>query len=126
MRSFIFFAMFTFLLAGCSALGKYIPSNFDNVEYGKLVELNVISTTVSGTWCQKSTIQQMNYRAEWLKTYSKYRLNDNIAGIYEQIGSITKELNDRPNPSEAYCRLKRQSIQKITTETLEVFGDRKA
>lgn len=114
------------LLTGCSTIGKLIPSKFDNVEYGKLVELNVISTMAPGGWCQESAIQQMNYRAVWLQTYSKYRLNENIAKIYEQIGDITKELNERENPSEAYCRIKRENIHKITAETLQVFGGRRS
>jgi len=128
MKSAVFFVLFTFMLAGCSALGKFVPSKFDNVEYGKLVELNVLSI-IHGQkedWCNKAILNQMNYRAEYLLTYSTYRLNDNITNIYKGIHDLTEELRVKENPSDAYCRIKRQSIQKITTETLEVFGSRKA
>jgi len=67
--------------AGCSSLGKYLPSDFDNVEYGKLVELNVIANMPQDDWCKKSTISQMNYRALYLHTYAEHRLNDNITEI---------------------------------------------
>lgn len=115
-------------LAGCSSLGKFIPSKFDNVEYGKLVELNVLTTSHAGAedWCNKAIVNQLNYRAEYLHTYSKYRLNANIASIYKGIHDLTKELREKENPSDAYCRIKRQSIQKITTEALSVFGSRKS
>lgn len=128
MRSAVFFVLLTFMLAGCSALGKLIPSKFDNVEYGKLVELNVLTTAhVSAEdWCNKAIINQLNYRAEYLHTYSTYRLNANIADIYKGIYDLTQELKEKENPSDAYCRIKRQSIQKITTETLSVFGSRKS
>ena len=114
-------------LAGCSSISKFLPSNFDNVEFGKLVELNVVAELKDPAepWCNPVIINQMNYRSLWLVTYSKYRLNDNIAEIYKQIHGITKELKERENPSDAYCRIKRQSIHRITTDVLEVFGSRK-
>lgn len=120
--------MLVTVLAGCSSIGKFIPSKFDNVEYGKLVELNVLTTSHGGVedWCNKAIINQLNYRAEYLHTYSTYRLNANIANIYKGIHDLTKELRAKENPSDAYCKIKRQSIQKITTEALSVFGSRKS
>lgn len=128
MRSAVLFVLLTFGLSGCSAIGKFIPSKFDNVEYGKLVELNVLSTihNQKEDWCNAGILNQMYYRAEYLRTYSTHRLNANITSIYEGIHGITKELKERENPSPAYCKIKRQSIHKITTETLDVFGSRKA
>tara|TARA_E500000178_G_scaffold351615_1_gene413126 strand:+ start:333 stop:713 length:381 start_codon:yes stop_codon:yes gene_type:complete len=112
-------------LAGCSSIGKFLPSEFDNVEYGKLVELNVISTSHQNDWCKKSTLGQMNYRAEWLHTYSAHRLNDNITEIYKGIWDLTEELVAREEPSQGYCKIKRNSIHDITENALSVFGDRK-
>lgn len=128
MKKIVVFALLVISLTGCSTLGKLIPSKFDNVEYGKLVELNVLTTAHVNAedWCNKSIINQLNYRAEYLHTYSTYRLNANIADIYKGIYDLTQELKEKENPSDAYCRIKRQSIQKITTETLEVFGSRKS
>lgn len=128
MKKIVIFTLLVMGLAGCSTIGKFMPSNFDNVEYGKLVELNVLSTIHSKKedWCNAGILNQMHYRAEYLRTYSTHRLNANITSIYEGIHGITKELKERENPSDAYCRIKRQSIQKITTETLAVFGSRKA
>ena len=118
MKNIVSLALCIFVLSGCSSIGKFIPSDFDNVEYGKLVELNVISNMSQGDWCKKSTIGQMDYRAHWLYTYSKYRLNENITTIYQKLNSLTNELVARENPSQAYCRLKRQNIHKVT----DVYG----
>ena len=113
------------LLSGCANVSKYLPSEFDNVEYGKLVELNVISIMPQSSWCTKSTLSQMNYRAMYLHTYAEHRLNSNIAEIYAGIHGLTSELVERKEPSEAYCKIKRTNIHDITSTALETFGDRK-
>ena len=113
------------LLSSCANVGKYLPSEFDNVEYGKLVELNTIAIMPSKSWCNPSSLNQMNYRARYLHTYARHRLNSNIADIYAGIHGLTNELVERNEPSEAYCKIKRTNIHNITTTTLETFGDRK-
>ena len=114
------------ILGACSTIGKYLPSDFDNVEYGKLVELNVVSAMgEDGLWCMKPVLSQMNYRSFYLHTYSKNRLNENITEIYKGLHGLTTELVERENPSDAYCRIKRTNIHNITRSALEVFGDRK-
>jgi uncharacterized protein YceK len=126
MKNIVSLALCIFVLSGCTSISKFIPSDFDNVEYGKLVELNVISAMgEDGLWCMKPILSQMDYRTHWLYTYSKYRLNDNITTVYQKLNSLTDELVARENPSDAYCRLKRQNIHKVTTQSLEVFGGRK-
>ena len=112
-------------ISGCSSVGKYLPSDFDNVEYGKLVELNVIANMPQDDWCKKSTISQMNYRALYLHTYAEHRLNDNITEIYKGLHGLTEELVNKEEPSQAYCRIKRTNIHDITTNVLSAFGDRK-
>lgn len=128
MKKLILGLVLVTFLGGCSSLGKFIPSKFDNVEYGKLVELNVIAISHGRTqeWCNASILNQMKYRAEWLHTYSKYRLNANITEIYKGLLDLTTELKDRENPSEAYCKIKRTSIHDTTTNVLSVFGSRKS
>ena len=114
------------ILGACSTIGKYLPSDFDNVEYGKLVELNVVSAMgEDGLWCMKPVLSQMNYRSFYLHTYSKNRLNENITEIYKGLHGLTTELVEREKPSDAYCRIKRTNIHNITSSALEVFGDRK-
>ena len=114
------------ILGACSSIGKYLLSDFDNVEYGKLVELNVVSAMgEDGLWCMKPVLSQMNYRSFYLHTYSKNRLNENITEIYKGLHGLTTELVERENPSDAYCRIKRTNIHNITSSALEVFGDRK-
>lgn len=112
-------------LSGCANIGKFFPSDFDNVEYGKLVELNTIAIMPAKTWCNPSSLNQMNYRAQYLHTYATHRLNTNIAEIYAGIHGLTSELAEREKPSEAYCKIKRTNIHDITTTILETFGDRK-
>ena len=121
----ILIGLLVITISGCSSIGKWLPSEFDNVEYGKLVELNVISNMPQDDWCKKSTISQMNYRAQYLHTYAEHRLNDNIVEIYKGMHGLTQELVDKEEPSQAYCRIKRTNIHDITTNMLAVFGDRK-
>lgn len=123
----ILIGLFAVLTVGCSSIGKFVPSEFDNVEYGKLVELSVLSLSHGSTeeWCKSSMISQMNYRAEYLHTYAKHRLNDNIVEIYKGIHDLTLELKEKENPSEAYCKIKRTNIHNVTNNVLSVFGDRK-
>jgi len=115
-------------LSGCSTLGKFIPSKFDNVEFGKLVELNVISKSplVGIEWCRETDINRMSYLSAQLKVYSENRLNANIANVYGEIDKLVVELKAKENPSNAYCRIKRESIHKVTEDALKVFGSRKA
>jgi hypothetical protein len=123
----LFLASLVIFATGCSSIGKYVPSEFDNVEYGKLVELNVISVSHNSIedWCNKGIINQMNYRAKYLHTYAKHRLNENIVNVYSEIHKLTDELKQKEEPSQAYCKIKRTNIHNITTNTLNVFGDRK-
>ena len=76
-------------LSGCANIGKFFHSDFDNVEYGKLVELNTIAIMPAKTWCNPSSLNQMNYRAQYLHTYATHRLNTNIAEIYAGIHGLT-------------------------------------
>lgn len=124
-KDIVLIGVLTLAIAGCSSIGKYLPSEFDNVEYGKLVELNVISNMPQEDWCKKSTVNQMNYRAKYLVTYAENRLNDNITEIYKGLHGLTEELVNKEEPSQAYCRIKRTNIHNITTNVLSVFGDRK-
>ena len=115
------------LITGCSNLGKWIPSDFDNVEFGKLAELHVLaSEPLDGkNWCGRADIGMMHHHARILSVYSEHRLNDNIKNIYTAIEDLTQELKDREKPSEGYCKIKRQSIANISEQALATFGDRK-
>jgi hypothetical protein len=114
-------------LMGCSSFAKFMPSNFDNVEFGKLVELNVISKTpsIDTNWCDQKDINDMFYISSQLEVYSANRLNENINNIYSKINTFALELKTRENPSNAYCKIKRNSIYEVTKETLSTFGNRK-
>lgn len=111
-----------FLLTSCGLL----PSKFDNVEYGKLIELHVASSTpvVGDDWCRSADLNRLQYLSSQLKVYSNYRLNKNIASIYNEIDKLVIELKDRENPSPAYCKIKRQNISKVTENAIKVFGKR--
>lgn len=115
-------------LASCSAIDRFMPSDFDNVEYDMLVELNVISKSdlvKEKSWCHPSHLSRMAYLSTRLEVYATHRLNENIVNIYKEINSMAKELRDREDPSNTYCKIKRQNIHKITADTLSVFGSRK-
>jgi len=127
MKSFVIAICFT-MLAGCSTIQKFMPSNFDNVEFGKLVELNVIfeSPLIGEDWCREMDIHRMAFVSNQLRVYSENRLNANISKIYSEIDKLVMELKNKENPSSAYCKIKRGSIHKVTEDALKVFGSRKA
>jgi hypothetical protein len=109
-------------LSSCSIIDK-IPDKFDNQEYAYLVELNVTSSHSST--CEIEEIVYMDHLAAVLEKYSEHTLNKNTTEIYAEIRSLTRELVSRASPSEAYCKLKRNNISKVTNETLSVFGNRR-
>lgn len=111
----------TFLLTGCAGL-NVLPNKFDNVEYRDLVELNVLSKW--STSCVQTEIDRMAYLGKILETYSTGSLNNNVAEIYKDISSLTTELKTRENPSELYCKLKRNTITEATDKAIQVFGGR--
>lgn len=120
------------VVTGCANIAKWIPSDFDNVEFDRLAELHVLaSAPMDGkNWCGSYDIGMINYHASVLTVYSENRLNDNITLIYQNINSISQTLLDRVRqpgspPSEARCKLSRGQIADLTDEALEVFGDRK-
>lgn len=114
-------------ITGCANIGKWVPSDFDNVEFAKLAELHVMASEPldGANWCGPADIGMMDYNARVLAVYSEHRLNDNIKNIYTAIQDLTTELADRDNKSETYCKIKRQSIANISEQALATFGDRK-
>lgn len=109
------------LLSGCAGLNR-LPNKFDNVEYRDLVELNVLSKW--STTCNQAELDRMSYLGNILETYSAGTLNNDVAEIYKEISSLTAELKTRENPSEVYCKLKRNTITESTNKAIEVFGGR--
>lgn len=116
----------TFFVAGCTNIAKFIPSSFDGVEFDRLAELKVVSSSplVGDDWCRAADINRMQFLSEILLTYSTYTLNQNITEVYAEINSLTTELKQAEEPSPVYCKLKRENINVATTRALEVFGKR--
>ena len=115
------------MFAGCSNLGNWIPEKYDAVEFNRLVELHVItkgSARDQMVWCLPSEIKYIRYNSEVLAVYAEHTLKDRIAEIYAEIADLAEELASRKDPSEAYCRIKRNNISELTQSALEVFGTR--
>ena len=117
-----------FAVAGCTSISDWIPEKYDSVEFSRLAELHVITTssltTGEDVWCHPAELSVIHYHAEVLSVYSKHTLKENIAEIYSGIADLTEELIERDEPSEAYCKLKRRNIAELTERALEVFGNR--
>ena len=115
------------LVAAVVASCSLIPDDFDNVEFSRLAELNVLaSEPLDGkNWCGSADIGMLNYNAKVLAVYSEHTLNENIASIYSEIADLTQELYSRENPSNAYCKIKRNNIANATQKALDVFGGRR-
>jgi hypothetical protein len=110
------------VLSGCSSLDRFMVDDFDNVEFGKLAELRVISNF--GATCHPGEIKRLVYSSRVLKQYSKNTLNANISSIYDEINSLSEELYARENPSAGYCKIKRRNITMAIDAALETFGGR--
>lgn len=117
-----------FAVAGCANITNWIPEKYDSVEFSRLAELHVITTSSLTTgqevWCHPAELSVIHYHAEVLSVYSKHTLKQNIAEIYSEIANLTEELINRDEPSETYCKLKRRNIAELTERALEVFGNR--
>ena len=76
------FITLALLLNGCSSLMNMIPDRFDNVEYAKLVSLNV-DAEVSKESC---SVDIETYKsALFLKKYSEGTMNKTNNEIYSEI-----------------------------------------
>jgi len=112
----------TTVLVGCSSLSNLIPDKFDNVEYGNLVHLGVISENTKD--CSSDQIQLAWSYSAFLEKYSEHTMNETNQKIYTQIHDLTTELRNRQDPSEGYCRIKWGNISSIVEEALAVAGSR--
>lgn len=124
-----YFSLLAFVvLTGCAGLNNIannLPDRFDNVEFAYLVELNVISSnTFSEDFCKDAELKRMHYNATILAKYSEKTLNTNTADIYKQIKDLTFELMSRKDPSQGYCKVKRENITEVTDTALTIFGDK--
>ena len=113
----------TLALSGCGSLMNLFPDQFDNMEYAKLVELNVAASIhKNGITCQRP---DETYRtAKFLEVYSKGTMNETNQNIYVEIGSLVTELYQRNDPSPAYCKVKWGNIEKATSEVITLSGAR--
>ena len=127
MKNFLI-AVGVLLVAGCTSLSDWIPEKYDSVEFSRLAELHVIATSSMAksqpVWCHPAELSVLHYQAEVLSVYARHTLKDNIAEIYLGIADLASELVQREEPSEAYCRIKRNNIAELTERALAVFGNR--
>lgn len=125
MRYFLFATSLLFL-ASCADLKRWIPSDFDNVEFDSLASLYVVAVQpATEDWCKGSELLYLERQSAKLELYSKYRLNTNIVDVYTEIHSLASELYNRESPSNVYCKLKRGNIADASEKALKVFGGRK-
>jgi hypothetical protein len=118
MKNITLTIIFAVMLTGCGLL----PNRFDNVEFGYLSELRAVSTLEEN--CNQDHIDKMKFLSSVLLVYSKNTLNENTANIYKKINNLAVELSERENPSDVYCRLKRENIAVASDNALEIFGKR--
>lgn len=110
------------IVGACSNLTNLIPNKFDNVEYGSLVRLGVL--TENAKECDGSLALSAYGESAFLEKYSKYTMNETNQKIYVKINDLVEELKDREDPSPAYCRIKWGNISAVVEEALSVSGSR--
>lgn len=110
-------------LSGCSALTNLIPDRFDSMEYAKVIELNIAANMNSRAGV--CVLPDEAYAtAKFLEIYSKGTMNQTNQAIYGEVSSLVEELYTRDNPSDVYCKLKWQNIEKATNQAIELSGAR--
>lgn len=106
------------MLAACGLM----PSRYDNVEYMHLVYLNIAADNQQG--CNHLENESILFYSQVLHRYSEYTTNKNIVDTYNKILGLARELNDRKEPSAAYCNIKKETIKDLSAEALRVYGGR--
>lgn len=109
------------LLSGCISSELRPNANFDNNEYSELVRL--YNETDSNN-CSQSEIESIYTRSKFLVSYAEFALTNNEYVIYKDLHSLVKELKDRKNPSNAYCKIKTRNINNTVREMFYVFRKR--
>ena len=79
-------------IGACSNLGNLIPNKFDNVEYGSLVRLGVI--TENAKKCDGSLVMSAWGESAFLEKYGKYTIDETNQKIYVKINDLVEELRD--------------------------------
>jgi len=113
----------TLLLSGCGTLMNLFPDRFDNVEYARLVDLNVYAKiSKNGVTCQRP--DEAYRSAKFLEVYSQGTMNETNQTIYSEISSLVTELYQRNDPSPAYCKLKWKNVETATNDAISLSGAR--
>jgi hypothetical protein len=114
-------------VAGCANISNLIPEKYDPIEFNRLAEINVVARNPIANipvWCHPTELKLLNFHTSVLEVYAKNTLKPRIAEIYTELNSLASELYHREDPSEAYCKIKRQNIAELTDQALAVFGNR--
>ena len=71
-KKILIMGVLAIFISACSSIAKYIPSDFDSTEFGRLAELHVVaSQPLDGeNWCGTLDLGTMWYHASILAVYS--------------------------------------------------------
>jgi hypothetical protein len=98
-----------------------LPTQFDPIEYERLVNVSILTEKRE---CDRETVSEILENTKFLKVYSKYSTNTNIHNTYRELYNLAEELYNRDNPSSYYCKIKMDTINGITEKMLDVYGSR--
>lgn len=121
-------ALVVFLISGCALF----PSNFDNQEHARIVNVHVISqddTVCNNRDLAVKSAHSMYQDARWAWNYGRdLPNNENMTVMTKNLTDMTKELNDRylkaDTVSTLYCRSKFENIRRATDTILKVSARR--
>jgi hypothetical protein len=105
---------YVFLLFGLNAcqsvdMSRVIPSFWDDNQSRSIVTAYQLAVNIDCREPQAAQAQRIVNELQWFQLYSesKGQLQKDVLHLIEPMQATTKEWAERENPSEGYCKLKK-------------------
>jgi hypothetical protein len=117
-------------LTGCAAIDAYFMSKYDNNEYALINKIRTLSEIYAKD-CSYNDLSSRNFNTIYnisteLSNYSEYLpRNKEAVNISQNILALAKQGTDlysNGTPSEGFCKLKLQQINRAATTAQQVIG----
>lgn len=103
-------ALFLLLLTACNTVSDFVPSFWDDNQSRSIINTYQLTVNFDCAQPQAAQAQKIVLELQWFELYSESKgfLQKDVIRLIQPIQTTAKEWADRENPSEAYCKIKKQ------------------
>lgn len=99
------------LLTGCNTtVATFVPSFWDDNQSRSIINAYQHTVNIDCAQPQAAQAQKIVSELQWFELYSESKgfLQQDVLKLIQPMQTTAKEWANRENPSEAYCKLKKQ------------------